>query len=111
MVSTRSRTASGGQDAPAPAAAPQKRAASATTSPRPAKKKAAALEFAVGKSVVKDVTLRNQKEEDVAFSATYKDQGVVIFMYPKANTPGCTKQACGELRYCGYETRAEMMGG
>lgn len=24
-----------------------------------------------------------------------KDQGIVIFVYPKANTPGCTKQACG----------------
>lgn len=21
--------------------------------------------------------------------------GIIIFSYPKANTPGCTKQACG----------------
>lgn len=24
-----------------------------------------------------------------------KDNGVVIFFYPRANTPGCTTQACG----------------
>lgn len=24
-----------------------------------------------------------------------KDKGAVIFAYPKANTTGCTKQACG----------------
>jgi peroxiredoxin Q/BCP len=24
-----------------------------------------------------------------------KDSGVVLFFYPKANTGGCTKQACG----------------
>ena len=24
-----------------------------------------------------------------------KDSGVVLFFYPRANTPGCTKQACG----------------
>jgi peroxiredoxin Q/BCP len=23
------------------------------------------------------------------------DEGAVIFVYPRANTPGCTKQACG----------------
>lgn len=98
MVSTRSRTASkDSSSTPTPAAAPQKKrgAAEENASPRPAKKKPAAMEFAVGKPVVKDVTLRNQKDEDVAFSDTYKDQGVVFFMYPRANTPGCTKQACG----------------
>ena len=25
----------------------------------------------------------------------YRGQQVIIFFYPKANTPGCTTQACG----------------
>lgn len=38
-----------------------------------------------------------------------KDNGIVIFFYPKANTPGCTTQACGfrdnydELLKAGYK--------
>lgn len=38
-----------------------------------------------------------------------KEQGVVIFVYPKANTGGCTKQACGfrdnydAIKAAGYE--------
>ena len=30
----------------------------------------------------------------VDFSELYKKGPVVVFFYPKANTPGCTKQAC-----------------
>ncbi|KAG2791114.1 hypothetical protein PC129_g8330 [Phytophthora cactorum] len=94
MVSTRSRTNSG------PAAElPQKRAATVDASKRPAKKpttpKAAASDVAVGKPVTADVTLVNQEEKEVVIADTFRDQGVVFFMYPRANTPGCTKQACG----------------
>lgn len=38
----------------------------------------------------------------------YKDQKVVVFFYPKANTPGCTAEACDlrdhykELQEAGY---------
>lgn len=100
MVSTRSRTASKDSTPPAAAAASaaqkKRSAAEESASPRPAKKKPAAMaSLAVGAQVAKDVTLRNQKDEDVVFADTYKDQGVVFFMYPRANTPGCTKQACG----------------
>ncbi|KAG7381267.1 hypothetical protein PHYPSEUDO_006238 [Phytophthora pseudosyringae] len=96
MVSTRSRTSSGTSPA---AELPQKRAAAADASKRPAKKattpKAAASDLAVGKPVTKEVTLRNQEEKEVAIADTFRGQGVVFFMYPRANTPGCTKQACG----------------
>ncbi|KAG6576558.1 putative AhpC/TSA family Redoxin [Phytophthora cinnamomi] len=98
MVSTRSRTSSGSP--PAAAELPQKRAAASDASKRPAKKastpKAAAKsDLAVGQSATKAVTLRNQDDKDVAFLDTFREQGVVFFMYPRANTPGCTKQACG----------------
>ncbi|KUF93009.1 hypothetical protein AM588_10006402 [Phytophthora nicotianae] len=93
MVSTRSRTNSGSSSA---AELPQKRSATADASKRPAKKPTtAASDLAVGKSVTTDVTLVNQEEKEVVIADTFRDQGVVFFMYPRANTPGCTKQACG----------------
>ena len=27
--------------------------------------------------------------------ASFKGRKVMVFFYPKANTPGCTQQACG----------------
>ncbi|KAF4321791.1 hypothetical protein BBO99_00000662 [Phytophthora kernoviae] len=95
MVSTRSRTNK--KDSPVAAELPQKRAASSDASKRPAKKATTptASDLAVGKTVTKDVTLSNQDEKPIKFLDTFKDQGVVFFMYPRANTPGCTKQACG----------------
>ncbi|KAI9989773.1 hypothetical protein PInf_020060 [Phytophthora infestans] len=96
MVSTRSRTNSGSSSA---AELPQKRSATADASKRPTKKsstpKAAASDLAVGKPVTVNVTLVNQEEKEVVIADTFRDQGVVFFMYPRANTPGCTKQACG----------------
>ena len=41
-----------------------------------------------------DFTLFNQKGEEVSLSAFY-GQKVVLYFYPKDNTPGCTRQACG----------------
>jgi peroxiredoxin Q/BCP len=98
MVSTRSRTSSGSSPA---AELPQKRAATRDASTRPAKKTTtpkakAASDLAVGKPVTKQATLKNQNGDDVVVADTFREQGVVFFMYPRANTPGCTKQACGE---------------
>ncbi|KZO90784.1 AhpC-TSA-domain-containing protein [Calocera viscosa TUFC12733] len=43
-----------------------------------------------------ELTLKNQAEEDVAVkSLAGADKGLILFLVPKANTPGCTKQACG----------------
>ncbi len=39
-------------------------------------------------------TLRNQDGEDVSL-ADFAGRTVVLFFYPKADTPGCTTQACG----------------
>ena len=41
-----------------------------------------------------DFTLPDQDGNDVALSSL-KGQTVVLYFYPKADTPGCTTQACG----------------
>jgi thioredoxin-dependent peroxiredoxin len=41
-----------------------------------------------------DFTLPDQEGEDVALSS-FRGQPVVLYFYPKADTPGCTTQACG----------------
>ena len=41
-----------------------------------------------------DFTLPNQDGEDVAL-ASLRGKPVVLYFYPKADTPGCTTQACG----------------
>ncbi len=40
-----------------------------------------------------DFTLSNQDGIDISLSS-YKGSRVVIYFYPKDNTPGCTKEAC-----------------
>lgn len=102
MVSTRSAN----KQSPTSAASPT--ATAATKRPAPAesatkspvnKKQASSpkrkMELEVGKPITKDITVVNQDGTEVKFADTFKDQGVVFFMYPKANTPGCIKQACG----------------
>ncbi|GAA5820711.1 hypothetical protein JCM11251_003124 [Rhodosporidiobolus azoricus] len=44
--------------------------------------------------VVEDVKLKNEDDKDVSLAELYAEKGLVIFSYPKANTPGCTTQAC-----------------
>lgn len=39
-------------------------------------------------------TLDNQDGEPVSLSE-FQDQWVVVYFYPRADTPGCTKEACG----------------
>ncbi len=38
-------------------------------------------------------TLKNQDEEDVSLS-DFRGQWVILYFYPKDNTPGCTNEAC-----------------
>ncbi|KAI5119413.1 hypothetical protein M0805_004900 [Coniferiporia weirii] len=43
-----------------------------------------------------DLVLKNEKDEDVNVQSIAADSaGVVLFLVPKADTPGCTTQACG----------------
>ncbi|KAF8235680.1 AhpC-TSA-domain-containing protein [Tricholoma matsutake] len=41
------------------------------------------------------LTLKNEKNEDVQIADLTSEKGVVLFLVPKADTPGCTTQACG----------------
>jgi len=43
--------------------------------------------------VPSDFTLPDQEGQDVSW-ASLRGQPVVVFFYPKASTPGCTKEAC-----------------
>ena len=44
--------------------------------------------------IVEDFTLKNQDGEDVSLSQ-FKGKPVVLFFYPRADTPGCTIESCG----------------
>nr|ADX07332.1 putative peroxiredoxin Q [Flammulina velutipes] len=41
------------------------------------------------------LTIQNEKGEDVQVDTLAAEKGVVLFLVPKADTPGCTTQACG----------------
>ena len=41
-----------------------------------------------------DVTTLNQNGESVSLGELYQKGLVLVYFYPKADTPGCTKQAC-----------------
>lgn len=43
---------------------------------------------------VADFTLQDEQENTVSLS-DYAGKPVVLFFYPRANTPGCTIEACG----------------
>jgi peroxiredoxin Q/BCP len=50
-----------------------------------------------------DFTLQNQDGEQVTLSSL-RGRWVVVYFYPKADTPGCTAQACGVRDHSGdYE--------
>ena len=44
--------------------------------------------------IVEDFTLQNQDGKTVHLS-DYRDHPVVLFFYPRADTPGCTIESCG----------------
>ena len=57
---------------------------------------------------VPEFTSRDQDGNQINLS-NYKGKKLVVFFYPKANTPGCTAEACnlrdhyGELQAAGYQ--------
>ncbi|PZD71329.1 Putative peroxiredoxin bcp [Acaryochloris thomasi RCC1774] len=42
-----------------------------------------------------DFTLKSNKGKAVKLQSLYKRKPVVLYFYPKDDTPGCTKEACG----------------
>jgi peroxiredoxin Q/BCP len=41
-----------------------------------------------------DITAVDQDGKSVSFKAVYEKGPTLVYFYPKADTPGCTKQAC-----------------
>ncbi|GAA6014592.1 hypothetical protein JCM11491_000161, partial [Sporobolomyces phaffii] len=56
---------------------------------------------------VEDITLKNDSDDEVALSSLYNESGLVVFTYPKANTPGCTTQSCN---YRDIKSEFESLG-
>jgi thioredoxin-dependent peroxiredoxin len=55
--------------------------------------------------IAPDFTLSNQEEAPVSL-ADLRGQWVVLYFYPRDNTPGCTKEACGfRDRYADYQAQ------
>ncbi|KXN81416.1 hypothetical protein AN958_04736 [Leucoagaricus sp. SymC.cos] len=57
--------------------------------------------------------LKNEKGEDLQVADITNEKGAVLFLVPKADTPGCTAQACGfrdifsDFSQFGYEILAQ----
>lgn len=49
--------------------------------------------LAVGTSAPQ-ITAKNQDAQDVIFGNVYSKGVTLVYFYPKAETPGCTKEAC-----------------
>ncbi|KAG1804002.1 thioredoxin-like protein [Suillus subaureus] len=45
--------------------------------------------------ILPSMTLKNEKGEDIDTGSIAAEKGIVLFLVPKADTPGCTTQACG----------------
>jgi thioredoxin-dependent peroxiredoxin len=56
-----------------------------------------------------DFTLLNQRSEPVTLSGLH-GRDVLVYFYPKADTPGCTTQACGLRDIAGEIADAVILG-
>lgn len=89
------RAASGSKKRPAEEAESSSNKKTKGESPVAAAQDAPAVEpIEIGGSLP-NLTLKNEKGEDVSVAELAADKGVVFFLVPKADTPGCTQQACG----------------
>lgn len=59
-----------------------------------------------------DFTLLDQKGEPFTLSESLKARGAshLIYFYPRANTPGCTKQSCGLRDVAGQIGNTAIVG-
>ena len=59
-----------------------------------------------------DFTLPSSEGADVSLSSFREKQAVVLYFYPKDDTPGCTKEACSfrDLRSLFNQNGAEILG-
>jgi thioredoxin-dependent peroxiredoxin len=66
-----------------------------TTTKKAAASKPQAKLLAVGDSLPDNLEVEDFEGEKHDLKSLFAEKPGVIFFYPKANTPGCTKQACG----------------
>lgn len=91
MPELRRSTRSAAKDEPLPKKAKTEHAAQ----DEPAKSEPKTAELQVGDQIP-DLTLLDENSNEVLLrDAAAKSKYLVIFAYPKASTPGCTRQACG----------------
>ena len=59
-----------------------------------------------------DFTLKNNKDENVKLSDYFAKKNVVLYFYPKDNTPGCSKEAqsFNEILEEIYKTDSVVLG-
>ncbi|KAG8824251.1 hypothetical protein FRC17_009139 [Serendipita sp. 399] len=86
---TKAKKAAGDKEAAGPAAERTKKAATTQA----AEEGDGAKPLAIG-SALPQIVLKNEKGDNVDVSALASQNGVVIFVAPKADTPGCNKQSC-----------------
>ncbi|MGB5898888.1 MAG: peroxiredoxin [Geitlerinemataceae cyanobacterium] len=62
--------------------------------------------------IAPDFTLSSQKGEPVSLKDFRGNKSIVLYFYPKDDTPGCTKESCGfRDRYVAFtEAGAEVIG-
>lgn len=56
-----------------------------------------------------DFTLRNQKDSEQSLAAL-RGHPVLVYFYPRADTPGCTQQACGLRDIAGQVGETVILG-
>jgi len=44
---------------------------------------------------IPEIILKDQNNQDISVYEALKDGPVILYFYPKDNTPGCTREACG----------------
>ena len=62
--------------------------------------------------IIPDLTLKNQENKDVRLRDLIGKNSMVIYFYPKDDTPGCTREACSfRDQYEDFEeARAKVFG-
>jgi peroxiredoxin Q/BCP len=90
------------------AAAPAAAAAAAAAAPSASASASSSTRLSVG-DACPDVSLANDEGVSVSLRSLVSSAPAIFFVYPRANTPGCTKQACGfrdefaDVRAAGYQ--------
>ena len=62
--------------------------------------------------IAPDFTLASTDDKDVSLNEFRDKEAVVLYFYPKDDTPGCTAEACSfrDLRSLFHENGAEILG-